>query len=247
MDRTQADAVSGAILEPHLRAQDARSEEIRAKRAAEAALQARKRIAAWLALAGMAIGAAIAHYSGVRFVAGLMWGGLAGAALGMLLVWLGLGEAHAGSQFDRPSNEPVFMAMPNAALAEAARAASGTLPHFRTLLASTASTDAPPIVKTYIADPAGGGMWLWLSVDKATDAGFETHVFEAPPQFEQLSPGTQRFVPDEEVGDWSIIVAGVLHGGYSLRLQRARLPEAEREAYDRHIGAVSYAPLPAGK
>ena len=41
MNRTQAEAAAEAILEPHVRAQEARSEELRVKRAAEDVLQAR--------------------------------------------------------------------------------------------------------------------------------------------------------------------------------------------------------------
>ena len=43
MDRTQAESAAEAILEPHVRAQEARSEELRVKRAAEDELQSRKR------------------------------------------------------------------------------------------------------------------------------------------------------------------------------------------------------------
>lgn len=86
MDKTQAGAVSEAILEPHLRAQDARTEEVRAKRAAADALHARKRIAAGFALAGTPIGAAISYFTGASIAQGIVWGGLTGAALAMLVV-----------------------------------------------------------------------------------------------------------------------------------------------------------------
>ena len=85
MEKTQADAAAQAILEPHLRAQEARSEEIRAKHAAEDALIARKRRVAWFVLAGSGIGAVIAHFSGFRFSLGIIWGGLAGSAIGWLV------------------------------------------------------------------------------------------------------------------------------------------------------------------
>lgn len=85
MDKTQADAVSQAILEPHLREQETRASEIRARREAAAALHARKRLAAWFALGGMGVGAAIAYFSSLHFAQGLIWGGLAGAALAVLV------------------------------------------------------------------------------------------------------------------------------------------------------------------
>lgn len=88
-------------------------------------------------------------------------------------------------------------------------------------------------------------MWLWLSVESATPSGFNASVFEAPPEFTDLSPGTREFVPESEVADWALVSSGVMHGGYSLRIQRSRLPAAEREPFDRYIGVNSYAPLPA--
>ena len=80
MEKTQADVVAQAILEPSLRVQ-----EFRRKRAAETAQLARKRRVAWFALAGSCIGAAVAYFSGSRFSAGVIWGGLAGSVVGWLV------------------------------------------------------------------------------------------------------------------------------------------------------------------
>ncbi|WP_139369947.1 DUF2314 domain-containing protein [Xanthomonas citri pv. citri] len=168
-----------------------------------------------------------------------------GKILGFVRGVLGLGQADAASKFEQPEGEPLFMAMPKGELAHAARAAHGSLSHFRRLLVDGTPTDVPPMVKTYISDPAVGGMWLWLSVESTTASGFNGSVFEAPPEFTDLSPGTRKFVPDSEVADWALVSSGVMHGGYSLRIQRSRLPAAELESFDRYIGVSSYAPLPA--
>lgn len=81
MEKTQADAIAQAILEPGLRAQ----EELRSKRAAESAQLARKRRVAWFTLCGAGIGVAVAHFSGAHFSVCVMWGGLAGSAVGWLI------------------------------------------------------------------------------------------------------------------------------------------------------------------
>lgn len=81
MEKTQADAIAKAIMEPDLRAQ----EEWRSKRAVESAQLARRRRVAWLTLTGAGIGAAIAYFSGARFPIGIIWGGLAGSAIGWLI------------------------------------------------------------------------------------------------------------------------------------------------------------------
>jgi hypothetical protein len=85
MEKAQADEISKAILEPHLQAQEARSAELRAMHAAEEVRQVRKRQAAWFLLAGAGIGAVISYFGGVRFTQGVVWGGLAGAAIGWLV------------------------------------------------------------------------------------------------------------------------------------------------------------------
>ena len=162
-----------------------------------------------------------------------------------LLGLFGLGHVEASSKYDQPQEQPLFMLVPDSAIAEAAKAANASLPSFRELLANGPEPDVPPIVKTYFPDPEGGGMWLWLSVDEVKEAGFNASVFEAPPEFPDLSRGSRHFIPNEKVADWAAIIEGVMHGGYSLRLQRDRLPEHERASYDRYIGASSYAPLPA--
>ncbi len=84
MEMKQADAAAEAILEPHLRAQQARNEELRVKQVAEEALQARKRRVAWFVLFGAGIGAASTYIGGFPFVQGVVWGGLAGSAIGWL-------------------------------------------------------------------------------------------------------------------------------------------------------------------
>ena len=81
MEKTQADAIAQAIMEPELRVQ----EETRRKRALESAQLAQKRRVAWFSLIGAGVGAAIAHYGGFRFSLGVIYGGLAGSAVGWLI------------------------------------------------------------------------------------------------------------------------------------------------------------------
>ena len=81
MDKTQADAIAHAILEPDLRAQ----EDLRHKRAAEAASLARRRRVAWFTLAGCGIGAVIAYFAETRVTQGVLLGGVMGTLSGWLL------------------------------------------------------------------------------------------------------------------------------------------------------------------
>ena len=80
MEKTQADAIAQAILEPDVRAQ----EELRTKRAIEAAKLAGQRRVAWFTLAGAGIGSVAAHFGDYHFSQGVLYGGLAGTAIGWL-------------------------------------------------------------------------------------------------------------------------------------------------------------------
>ena len=82
MDKRQAEEIARAILEPDQKAQ----EELRRKRSVEARHHASKRFVAWFVLAGFAIGAAVAYFSGERFTSGGLGGGIGGAAIGWLIV-----------------------------------------------------------------------------------------------------------------------------------------------------------------
>ncbi|MGV8961325.1 MAG: hypothetical protein ACOH1V_13250 [Stenotrophomonas sp.] len=91
MDKTQAQAIAQAILEPDLRMQ----EEVRQKRAKEALALARQRKIAGAGLAGGAIGAVSAYLLGGNIATGLLWGCLSCAILVRLGLWL-VGRSNAG-------------------------------------------------------------------------------------------------------------------------------------------------------
>ena len=83
MDENQADAVSDAILEPDLKAQN----ELRERRSKEAAsLSARRRFAIF-ALAGMAIGGAVGYFAFGHFLRGFFIGIIAAYLLARIVQW----------------------------------------------------------------------------------------------------------------------------------------------------------------
>ena len=89
MEKRQAEAIAQAILEPDLRAQA----ELRNKRALDAARLARQRRVAVFTLVGCGVGAAVAHFSDVRFTTGVILGGLACAAIGWLVTGRAVGSS----------------------------------------------------------------------------------------------------------------------------------------------------------
>src|SRR3546814_14966589 len=83
MDKSQANAIAQAILQPDLNAQ----EDIRRKRTAKEQSLADRRLVAWFSLPCFAIGAAVAYFTENRFSTGILWGGLLGSAIGWTVVW----------------------------------------------------------------------------------------------------------------------------------------------------------------
>lgn len=153
------------------------------------------------------------------------------------------GPAIVQSKNNEFQDQPTFMAMPRKDLELAAVKARDSLPEFRQLIQTLGGSAHPPLVKFRVPD--ADDVWLWLVVRDAKETGFVAETFEAPPELPQLKAGTRRWLSDTEVADWMIVgKQGVVHGAYSLRLQRERLPQGQRAAFDLRIGAQSYAPLP---
>ena len=76
---------------------------------------------------------------------------------------------------------------------------------------------------------------------------FSGLFFELPSELAKWHQVGERLAfHSEDIFDWMVIERGTLHGGFSLRVTRQRLPEAERADFDRHVGAISWHP-PIGK
>ena len=90
-------------------------------------------------------------------------------------------------------------------------------------------------------------LFLWLSqTHYHTDERlFSGTFFEVPPELQKCHQIGKRLAFDpEDIFDWMVLHQGHLHGGFTLRIAREKLPEPERESYDRYVGVSLYEPLP---
>ena len=82
-------------------------------------------------------------------------------------------------------------------------------------------------------------VFLWLTVaghDPGTGR-FLVRFFEVPPDLQQWhKPGEQLVIERDQIFDWFVNDDGLLHGGYTMRVARSRMPESERTAFDRYTG-----------
>lgn len=81
IDKTQAEAIAQAILEPDLQMQ----EELRRKREADARRLAFQRRVAAFALAGAGVGAAVGYFAFGQFSRGVIVGAILGFLVGRLI------------------------------------------------------------------------------------------------------------------------------------------------------------------
>lgn len=117
--------------------------------------------------------------------------------------------------------------------------AQDTLDQFRAMLPDDGSPMPNAMVKTTIEEGENRAfMWLMNAVCDGDD--FIAMFFEVPQNFTDYAEGDSLRIAAQDVMDWMVNDGGTLHGGYSIRYQRARIPEEERAEYDQYIGVARY-------
>jgi uncharacterized protein YegJ (DUF2314 family) len=114
------------------------------------------------------------------------------------------------------------------------------LDEFRRLLPADGSPYWDAMVKIKVSQDDNSA-FMWLSNARIRGTGFVASFFEVPAQLNVYQVGDELEIAEAGVLDWSYNDNGLLHGGFSLRYQRARLPEEERASYDNYIGVRKYA------
>ena len=150
------------------------------------------------------------------------------------------------------SSEPVFAAISeaDADFHSAYALAASTLPRFISLLEHR--EEAIFSAKLRFRDPDESErldedrfafIWLTSVHYYPEDRVFSGVFFELPAAFRKWHQVGQHhvFEPDE-IFDWMVLRQGHLHGGFTLRVSRSRIPESERASYDQHIGVSVYEP-----
>jgi len=150
------------------------------------------------------------------------------------------------------SSEPVFAAISgsDAELRAAYALASSTLPQFISLLEhregaifSAKLRFRDPDESERLGEDRFAFIWLTSVYYYPDERVFAGVFFELPAEFQKWHHVGQQLVFDpDEIFDWMVLRDGHLHGGFTLRVSRSRVPESERETYDRHIGVSVYEP-----
>lgn len=81
-------------------------------------------------------------------------------------------------------------------------------------------------------------VYLWLAGIEVGDG--ETLVgtfFEVPPELMQWhQPGQRLQFERGDIFDWFVNDDGLMYGGFTMRVQRSRLPAGERDSFDQYTG-----------
>jgi uncharacterized protein YegJ (DUF2314 family) len=142
-----------------------------------------------------------------------------------------------------PAGQPMFMALRSDSpeLIEATRRARASVDFLREHF-HAAHEYGQHLVKVRL-DDGDDGAFFWTLLEDIDEAKFRSHLFEVPPELTSYESGETIECTLDELQDWAIIKSGTLVGGFSMRLQRAHIPEVKRHAYDLFTGTLSYAPL----
>lgn len=158
------------------------------------------------------------------------------------------------SNFDEPPDQPLFMAISreDPEMQAAHRLAANTIEHFKSLLSR--DDEAIYCAKLRFRDPDLSKelgedrfcfMWLNNVFFHEQENIFSGAFFEVPPEFTKWHQVGQRLgFEADEIFDWMVLDEGRLHGAFTMRVARQKLPENEREKYDRYVGAEVWEPLP---
>lgn len=90
-------------------------------------------------------------------------------------------------------------------------------------------------------------LFLWLTSIHYHEAEriFSGAFFEVPSELTKWHQVGQRLgFEADAIFDWMVNDGGRLNGGFTLRVTRARLPEAGRARYDEYTGVTIWEPLP---
>jgi uncharacterized protein YegJ (DUF2314 family) len=117
----------------------------------------------------------------------------------------------------------------------AMREARATLPEFEKRLKQ------PPPTQEYISlkgrfEEDGHVEHMWLEDVQITPQGYRGKLGNRPVYIQSIGEGSEVEVTRAKVSDWMAIDAGKLVGGYTVRVQRARMSDAERAQFDASFG-----------
>lgn len=118
----------------------------------------------------------------------------------------------------------------------AIKLANKTLDKFDLALHSNDTTLRMLAIKVRFATPDGGGEHMWLSDITTKDNQYYGVIANVPFSTREVKVGDTIMVPKAQISDWKYIQNGKLIGGYTIRVSRNQLSEADKKVFDQENG-----------
>ena len=83
-------------------------------------------------------------------------------------------------------------------------------------------------------------IFLWLELTEILDNAYVGCVFESTDELTNVSEGDTVHVPKDLALDWLVNDHGVIHGGFTLLVERRRLSGQQLAAFDESLEAESW-------
>lgn len=124
----------------------------------------------------------------------------------------------------------------NSKMNNAIKLANKTLGKFDLALLSNDTKLRMLSIKARFATPDGGGEHIWLSDIAIKDNQYHGVIANVPFSTKEVKLGDTVMVTKAQISDWKYIQNGKLIGGYTIRVSRNQLSEADKKVFDQENG-----------
>ena len=120
---------------------------------------------------------------------------------------------------------------------KAIQTAVSTIDQFKTALQSENPNYSYFALKTRF-ETEDGGEHIWISNIVLRDDSFYGIVDNLPESTTEVSVGDTIQIVNSNISDWMYVDGQKLRGGYTIRLLRQRMTDAERNQFDQENGLI---------
>ena len=87
-------------------------------------------------------------------------------------------------------------------------------------------------------DAPSGGEHIWVGEVSLKKGKYSGVVGNVPERTTDVKLGDTIEIVNDNISDWMYLEGGKLHGGYTIRVLRKRMPDAERKQFDQDSGLI---------
>lgn len=113
-----------------------------------------------------------------------------------------------------------------------------TLSQFDEALNSKDSLIESLAIKARFDTPDGGGEHIWLTDIVKKDGHYSGMIGNLPSSTTVVKLGETVAIPDDRISDWMYVQDGKLKGGYTIRVLRDQMSDAEKKVFDEENGLI---------